>query len=369
MIKRYPRFIYIPNRNIVNGNMTIEYEIENGRILSPLPNYDYEKINDSCEFEKRNWVKNIPFVSRLSFVENYTCEELYSSAIEELLKVEIPEISKYLRVMMLELSRIRGFFLYIFNISSALEFEMPREWALSDINRISKIISEINNNEYFSPYIIPGGIKTQFSSTNISVITEYLEYLKKRMKDYDKIIFQNEIFRLRTQNVGVIPRQMIEEYGVTGFIARSANVTFDIRKRIPYEIYKSIHFDSFRYEHSDIYTRVICRRNEISNSIQILDYIFSNIPVESSTLNKDIYQSKARVLGEGTVIKRIEGINGEFILFLESVNDERPKTIKFRSPMFVIGGELLKKLLENTSLDDLDLVLASLSLVPMEMDI
>jgi len=369
MNKKYPRFIYIPLRETVNGCMRIEYEIENGKLNSPTVDYSSEKLSDSSVLILNSYMKNIPLVSRLSFTDNYACEELYASALEELMNIEVPEVAKYLRVMILELSRISGFFLYMFNVASAMEFEMVKIWALSDMNRIRKYISLIKGDEYFSPYIIPGGVSGGVLSHTMNQIYYDLEKIQIRMKDYDKLFFENEIFKLKTKNVGVISKQVITDYGITGFISRSANITFDVRKKLPYEIYHETPIENRVYDKSDCYSRIMSKKNDMDNSIRILDYLFSNIPRGSIFLNRDAYSLDKINIPEGRSVKRVEAANGEFICFVESDGTDKPKIIKFRSPMYITGGNFLNMILEQTSLDDIDIVLASLSLMPMEMNI
>ncbi|MGE3063121.1 MAG: hypothetical protein AB7T10_05755 [bacterium] len=369
MNKRFPRFYYSPPFSTVNGRVTIDYEIENGGISSPSFCFDNERFNESDSFCKNEYLKNIPLVSRLSFLENHTCEELYSSAIEELNKIDVPEIAKYYRTLILELSRIAGFFLNIYNISSALKFEVARMWSLADRERIQQLIFKVKGNEYFAPYIVPGGVRCAVLSKNMKFIEEEILLIETKLNDYDKLLFQNEFFRMRTAGVGTVTKKEIADYGITGPVARAANVSFDVRKKLPYEIYGNFKTNPHFYSHSDVYDRLLCRRNEISDSIEMLKFIFANIPYEKHFANLDMYEHGQLTVKAGVALKRAEGVNGEFICMLESDGSSKPSNIKFRSPMYHLAGDFIKNLINNTSIDDIDLVLSSLFLIPMEMHI
>ncbi|MDD3802936.1 MAG: hypothetical protein PHW02_00930 [bacterium] len=367
MNKRYPRFEYSPDRDVVNGRMKISYFIDNASIVKPEFCFDSERFNESKTFTKRDYLKNIPFVSRLSFIDSISCEELYASAIEELNKTDVPETARHYRTIALELSRISAFFLNVFNVSSALEFEIAKNWSLSELVRTRTLIKALKQNEYFAPFIIPGGVRCPILSKNMKMIEKDVDLLENKLNDFDKILFQNEFFRVRTSKVGKAQRRMVEEYGITGPTARAANISFDLRRRLPYEVYRKEYAVNRYYEDSDVYNRLLCRRNEVSDSIMMIRKILTEIPNESVYINRDSYEKGKITVKPGIVLKRVEGVNGEFVCLLESDGSPKPLNVKFRSPMYALSGDFLKNLIEQSSIDDIDLVLASLFLSPMEM--
>lgn len=369
MNRRYPRFYYTPSREIVNGNVQIDYEIENGRITNPFVYFGYDRVISSADIGKKKYVEAIPLVSRMSFADKHTCEELFASSVEELNSTEVPLLARHLRVLILELSRISAFFLNVFNISSALKFSMAKSWSLSDMKRVQRLIVEIKGSEFYSPFIIPGGVRCNVLSKTMGLVEREIGLLESKLNDYDSLLFQNELFRIRTSGVGEITKREITEFGVTGPSARAGNVSFDVRRRLPYEIYNEIKLDAAAYSFSNVYDRVLCRRNEIADSIRIIRYILSNIPHETEFINREGYSSGLLKVREGTVFRRIEGVNGEFVCLMSSDGSERPVNVKFRSPVYHIAGELLSKLISRNSIDDIDLVLASVFLIPMEVNL
>ena len=76
------------------------------RRLQPIFGYLHTGIEKTAE-QKSYW-KAIPVVERMDYVSYYFNAMAYCGAVEALLEVEIPKRAQYLRVIHLELNRIRG---------------------------------------------------------------------------------------------------------------------------------------------------------------------------------------------------------------------------------------------------------------------
>jgi NADH-quinone oxidoreductase subunit D len=63
------------------------------------------------------------------------------------------------------------------------------------------------------------------------------------MVDVDKLLTRNRIFRDRMDGIGIITKEDCCAYGVTGPMARSAGLAYDIRKDHPYLVYDRFDFD------------------------------------------------------------------------------------------------------------------------------
>lgn len=62
------------------------------------------------------------------------------------------------------------------------------------------------------------------------------------LKDYEDLLDNNRIWRLRTENVGVVTKEQALNWGCTGVMLRGSGIKYDIRKEEPYLLYNEVRF-------------------------------------------------------------------------------------------------------------------------------
>ncbi len=60
------------------------------------------------------------------------------------------------------------------------------------------------------------------------------------LKDYEDLLDDNRIWRLRTENVGVVTKEQALNWGCTGVMLRGSGIKYDIRKEEPYLLYNEV---------------------------------------------------------------------------------------------------------------------------------
>jgi NADH-quinone oxidoreductase subunit C/D len=105
-----------------------------------------------------------------------------------------------------------------------------------------------------------------------------IQYLYRRLKEYDALIMQNPIFRGRTQGVGSYTLDQAIEWGVTGPGLRACGFEWDFRKRRPYSGYDQFEFDIPTSEQGDCYSRAVVRVEEMRQSLRIIEQCVKGMP-------------------------------------------------------------------------------------------
>ncbi len=117
----------------------------------------------------------------------------------------------------------------------------------------------------------------------------------------------------RTQNVGVLPKELAISAGVTGPMLRASGMNYDIRKVDKYGIYDRFMFRVPLGEHGDVYDRYMMRLLEMRESVKILEQALRDIPAGP------IMDPKVRLRGlrpkVGEAYGRIESPKGELGFF------------------------------------------------------
>jgi NADH-quinone oxidoreductase subunit D len=82
----------------------------------------------------------------------------------------------------------------------------------------------------------------------------------------------------RTQEMGILRRELAVNAGVTGPLLRASGINYDLRKVDHYGIYDRFDFRVPLGEHGDVYDRMMVRLLEVRESIKILEAALKDIP-------------------------------------------------------------------------------------------
>src|SRR6202158_2414293 len=93
-------------------------------------------------------------------------------------------------------------------------------------------------------------------------VLEFIDDLPSRIDDYEQLLTDNRIWKMRTVNVGVISAEECVEWGLTGPILRGSGLAGDLRRAQPYECYEELDFIVPTRVNGDTYDRYIVRVQE-----------------------------------------------------------------------------------------------------------
>jgi NADH-quinone oxidoreductase subunit D len=182
----------------------------------------------------------------------------------------------------------------------------------------------------------------------------------------------NQIFVGRTANVGVIPKEMALDFGLTGPMLRGSGVDFDLRRDIPYSLYgemvKDKAFDVIvaRGEKGtlgDCWDRTWCRVFEMMESIKIVRWCLERI--EPGPVLGDI--PKVLRIPPGEAYVGIENPRGELGHYVVSDGGKIGVRVRVRGPSFT-NVAVLEELLPGALIADAIAIIGSTDVVIGETD-
>ncbi len=87
--------------------------------------------------------------------------------------------------------------------------------------------------------------------------------------EFIDLLEEAQIFRIRTQGIGVMSKEMAMNYGTVGPVARASGVDFDVRRDDPYWGYDKLKFKVPVRTEGDSFARYRVRLEEMQESINI----------------------------------------------------------------------------------------------------
>ena len=195
------------------------------------------------------------------------------------------------------------------------------------------------------------------------VVTNFLDFFRPKIDEYEELLTTNRIWVERTKNVGNISAQDCIALGVTGPVLRASGVKWDLRKAQPYANYKNFDFDIPIGQNGDTYDRYLVRMGEMRQSVRIVQQAINGLP-EGPIMAKVPKVMKPAV---GEVYHSIEAPKGELGYFIVSDGSTQPYRVRVRPPSFV-NLQALDVMCRGQLVADVIAVIGTLDIVLGEVD-
>jgi len=343
--------------------------ITDGEIVShiePIIGYLHRCFEKHCE--NLSYEQIVPFTDRCDYLASMHMGHAYSIAVEKLLDVELPERVEYIRVIVAELQRIASHLIAIGAFGLDVGAITPFTWTLRDRERILDLFEQLSGARLLYNYIWPGGLAHDLPPGFIDKTIEFLDYFEPQITEYNDLLTGNKIFIERTADVGVMPKEVAINYGVSGPSLRASGVDYDLRKTDPYSIYDKFDFnvpvgDGRMGTVGDCWDRYYVRVLEMEESVKILRQALKSIPKGDvhSAMPKKIRPKK------GEVYSRYESARGDVGFYIRSDGKNIPTRVKMRSPAYC-NLSVLNEISAGWMISDVITVLGSLDIVLGEID-
>ena len=348
--------------------------------------YLHRGFEKSCE--NHTYSQIIPYTDRLNYCSAILNNIGFSKAVEEMLNIDITPRAKMIRVIIGELSRIIDHL--VCNAANMVDLGgLTNFWYLfAPRDKAYDLLSKLTGARLTNSYTRIGGLEFDLYDGFSEDLDVILKDTEIAINDALSLIAHNKIFLDRTQDVGVIKADFAIKNGISGPNLRAAGVAHDLRKDKPYYGYENFDFDIVIGTHGDIYDRVMCRFEEIRQSIKIIKQAMKNLPDGDINIyapgiilpsKKDVYgnieglMNQFKLTFEGTLVPKgeyyssTEATNGELGFFIVSDGSGKPYKVKCRPPCFYTLAAF-PKIVEGAMLADAVVTMASLNFIAGEFD-
>jgi len=357
-----------PNHPGIEGNYALKVKLQGDIVIEARADGGYLHRGFEKLMENRLWIQNIALVPRICVPDPVPMEVCYSLAVEDLDDIKVPERAQWLRVLQLELSRIAAHLFTFGGHAATTGMYTPMYWGVTDRDLILDLFEELTGGRVYSIYNLPGGVRQDMPEGFLQRVTQTMDYIDGRLKDYDNLFFTNQVFIRRSKGVGVINQQQALEWGVTGPNLRACGLAFDVRRDDSYLIYDQLDFDIPIEDAGDAWARTLVRRMELVESIRIVRQVIQALPDIKGPVRTPIPNPLAWRVKAGDSYTRVESSKGELAYYIVSNGEEKPYRVHIRGPSSMHAVQVLEKLSVGCRLEDVAQTMFSLDACPPEVD-
>ncbi len=362
-----------PSHPATHGTVRLRIELDGETIVSMDPEIGFLHRGFQKSCESVTWTQVLPYTDRLDYVAALANNFGYLTAVEALMKVEIPERAQYIRVIGAEMHRLASHL----TTAGALGLELGGFtaflYALEARELLTDRVTELTGARLTTSFGRIGGVNRDLPPGWVEKVTKTLIKVEELAAEVDALLTRNRIFTDRVRGTGVVTKNDALDFGFTGPCLRACGVDYDVRKAKPYWAYGKLEFKTAVGHNGDNFDRYYLRIMEIKESISMIRQCFAKMQPGPVMIDDwriamppkdDVYSSIEGVIAHfklvmegvpvppGEVYHSTESPNGELGWYLRSDGSGRPYKCHVRAPGFqILSG--LKRMCEGKMLADL----------------
>jgi NADH-quinone oxidoreductase subunit D len=252
-------------------------------------------------------------------------------AAERLMGIEAPARAQHIRTILFELARQANLILFLGDMGVQLGAITPVFYAFRDREFVLDQIEAATGGRFHPNFDRIGGLKEDLPKGWIDDTRAALKKVRTFCDVMEDLILGNEIFQARTRGVGVIPREVALQYGLSGANLRASGVDWDLRRdqQLPMA-WDQAEFKVWTHPDGDSFARYWVRLQEVRESTSIVEQLLGTLPAGP------VMAKVPRIIKvpEGEAWVSTENPLGEMGYYVVSKGDLGPFRVKIRSASF-----------------------------------
>lgn len=377
-----------PQHPGTHGLLRLIVQLNGEDIVDIVPDIGFHHRGAEKMGERQSWHTYIPYTDRIDYLSGVMNNLAYLVSVEKLAGIELPERANVIRIMMSELFRIASHLVWLGTFAQDMGQLSPVFYTFNDRERLFDIVAAITGGRMHPSWFRIGGVAHDLPDGWDKMMQDFVNYLPKRLKEFDNTIIRNRIFKARTVGIGVYTTKEAIEWGVTGPGLRATGYDFDYRKKRPYSGIEKFEFDIPLGKNGDCYDRAIVRMEEMRQSLRIIQQCINNMPAGhyksdhpltmpprkdktmmdiETLINHFVGVSWGPVIPEGEAMLPIEGAKGSNGYYLVSDGSTSSYRSRIRTPSFP-HLQMLPYITKGYTIPDLLAILGAMDFVLADLD-
>jgi NADH-quinone oxidoreductase subunit D len=305
-------------RLYVEGEKVVDIDIVIGYMHRGI-----EELSEHKHFDQ------IPFlVERICGICSTSHPFAYVNAMEDLIKIEVPERALFIRTIIAEMERLHSHLLWLGLAGHFIGYNTVWMWSWRYREPILDMFEMITGNRNHYAMMKIGGVRRDIRDEDVAILKKTLDDLVPVVDMFKGAVMDDPVIQARLKGIGVLTKQQAIDWCVVGPTARGSGVDIDLRRDDPYGAYEWVDWNVIVEKDGDIFAKTKVRILEMYESIRIIRQCLDKMspgPIDASV--KDIPP------GEG--IGRVEAPRGECFHYVRSDGTNQPIRHKIRAPSYM----------------------------------
>ncbi|MBL8027575.1 MAG: nickel-dependent hydrogenase large subunit [Fibrobacteres bacterium] len=315
-----------PQHPVLPEPIHLDLVVEDEKVVEAIPSIGFIHRGLEKLVEKRDYQEYVFVAERICGICSFIHGLTYCLAVEEVMKVQVPDRAKYLRIIWSELSRIHSHLLWLGLIADAFGFEnmFMQSWRIRE--KILDIIEETTGGRVIFGSSKVGGVRKDISPETMQRILVLLNTYEKETRELGDKFLADYTVKNRLVDVGVLTKDAGYLLGAVGPMARASGIPQDLRQT-GYSFYDKIKFEPIVSNTCDSWGRCDVRIREIYQSFDM---------IRQAAKLMEVGEIAVDVKGnpEGEFFMRTEQPRGEVVYYIKANGTKNLERLRVRTPTF-----------------------------------
>jgi formate hydrogenlyase subunit 5 len=291
----------------------IQFDIETG-------GEDIPRLHTRPFFKRRNMEARftgltpeaaVHVAERVAGIASCAYATAFSQAVERALATKPPTRAERWRAVYCELERMACHLDVIAKQAetTALYVGQARFQILKE--QVMRLRSRLTGNRFGRGMIVPGGVRGE-GMMDLDELLAALDTFERQLRRDRRMFLGTASMTDRLIGSGRLPRELVEEYGAVGPVARGSGLSTDARHEWPYGNYKRLGLQVVSERDGDAMARVKVRFGELSESLRILRQTIDHLRRRDGELHTPLPAG-----GNGAALGWVEAPQGELLMWVE----------------------------------------------------
>lgn len=353
-----------PQHPATHGTLRIIARLDGEQVIWAEPSAGYMHRGYEKLTEVRSYPQVTALINRIDWLGSFANEVPFILAAEKLMGVEAPPRAQHIRTILFELSRIANVSLFLGDLGVQMGAVTPVFFAFRDREYVLNLIEAATGGRFHPNFDRIGGLKDDLPAGFVDETRTVMKKLRNFCDEIEGLLFGNEIFQSRTRGIGVIPKDVALQYGLSGANLRASGVDWDLRRdqSLPMA-WDKVDWKVWTHPDGDSFARCWIRLQEVRESTLIVDQLLDTLP--SGPVMAKV--PKIIKVPEGEAWVSTENPLGEMGYYVVSQGDQGPFRVKIRSASFN-NISIVPWVLKGVYVPDIITILASLYFILGDID-
>nr|YP_009032920.1 NADH-plastoquinone oxidoreductase subunit 7 [Diplopterygium glaucum]YP_010377656.1 NADH-plastoquinone oxidoreductase subunit 7 [Diplopterygium chinense]AHA59706.1 NADH-plastoquinone oxidoreductase subunit 7 [Diplopterygium glaucum]QYC93018.1 NADH-plastoquinone oxidoreductase subunit 7 [Diplopterygium chinense] len=377
-----------PHHPSMHGVLRLVVTLDGENVVDCEPILGYLHRGMEKIAESRTVLQYLPYVTRWDYLATMFTEAITVNAPEKSANIQIPRRASYIRIIMLELSRIASHLLWLGPFLADVGAQTPFFYILREREMIYDLFEAATGMRMMHNYFRIGGVAVDLPHGWVDKCLDFCHYCLSKIAEYERLITNNPIFMKRVEGVGYISREEAINWGLSGPMLRASGVSWDLREVDHYECHDELDWQIQWQVGGDSLARYLVRIGEMRESVRIIQQALKLLPggpyenLEARRLRQQKKEGEWNDFDYQFIGKkssptfkspkqehhvRVEAPKGELGIFLIGDDSVFPWRWKIRPPGF-INLQILSRLVKGMKLADITTILGSIDIIMGEVD-
>ena len=353
-----------PQHPATHGTLRIIVRLDGEQVVWAEPSAGYMHRGYEKLTEVRTYPQVTALVNRIDWLGSFANEVPFILGAEKLMGVEAPARAQHIRTILFELSRIANVSLFLGDLGVQLGAVTPVFFAFRDREYVLNLIEGATGGRFHPNFDRIGGLKDDLPAGFIEETHSVMKKLRNFCDEIENLLFGNEIFQSRTRGIGVIPKDIALQYGLSGANLRASGVDWDLRRDQDLPMaWNKVDWNVITHPDGDSFARCWVRLQEVRESTKIVDQLLDTLPAGPVMAKVP----KIIKVPEGEAFVSTENPLGEMGYYVVSQGDQGPFRVKIRSASFN-NISIVPWVLKGVYVPDIITILASLYFILGDID-